>query len=112
MYMKNLKVFIDKSVCLVVVGGVFLFFFFCLVCFCFFLFSLKKCVLCLGETGIGKSTMMDTLFNTSFEATASTHDLPNVDLKAHSYGRWKECLHTCIVTLNNLQGDINNNIKK
>lgn len=41
----------------------------------------------LGETGIGKSTMMDTLFNTNFDSTPSTHDLPGVKLKAHTYGR-------------------------
>ncbi len=39
-----------------------------------------------GETGIGKSTLMDTLFNTSFEASATTHDLPGVKLKSHTYG--------------------------
>ena len=27
----------------------------------------------LGETGLGKSTLMDSLFNTHFEATPSTH---------------------------------------
>lgn len=38
-----------------------------------------------GETGIGKSTLMDSLFNTSFEATPSPHNLPTVKLKAHTY---------------------------
>jgi septin 6/8/11 len=42
-------------------------------------------ILCIGETGIGKSTLMDTLFNTHFDSTASTHDLPNVKLKSHTY---------------------------
>ncbi|BFZ14619.1 hypothetical protein BsWGS_17659 [Bradybaena similaris] len=42
-------------------------------------------ILCVGETGIGKSTMMDTLFNTNFDSTPSTHDLPGVKLKAHTY---------------------------
>ncbi|XP_041359875.1 septin-6-like [Gigantopelta aegis] len=42
-------------------------------------------IMCLGETGIGKSTMMDTLFNTTFEGKPSSHDLPNVDLKANTY---------------------------
>ncbi|GAB6020473.1 Septin-6 [Chamberlinius hualienensis] len=42
-------------------------------------------ILCIGETGIGKSTIMDSLFNTSFESTASAHNLPSVKLKAHSY---------------------------
>ena len=38
-----------------------------------------------GETGIGKSTLMDTLFNTHFDSTPSTHDLPGVKLKANTY---------------------------
>lgn len=38
-----------------------------------------------GETGLGKSTLMDTLFNTSFESTPSPHTLPSVKLKAHTY---------------------------
>uniref|UniRef100_A0A0B7AQ67 Septin n=2 Tax=Arion vulgaris TaxID=1028688 RepID=A0A0B7AQ67_9EUPU len=42
-------------------------------------------ILCVGETGIGKSTMMDTLFNTNFDSSPSTHDLPGVKLKAHTY---------------------------
>lgn len=42
-------------------------------------------ILCLGETGIGKSTLMDTLFNTHFDSTPSTHDLPGVKLKANTY---------------------------
>ncbi|KAH8309414.1 hypothetical protein KR059_009240 [Drosophila kikkawai] len=42
-------------------------------------------ILCIGETALGKSTLMDTLFNTSFGATPSTHNLPNVKLKAQTY---------------------------
>ncbi|KAH8392907.1 hypothetical protein KR215_009247 [Drosophila sulfurigaster] len=42
-------------------------------------------VMCIGETGLGKSTLMDTLFNTSFESTPSPHTLPSVKLKAHTY---------------------------
>jgi len=40
----------------------------------------------LGETGIGKSTLMDTLFNSNFDSTPSTHDLPDVKLKSRTYG--------------------------
>ncbi|NXT60670.1 SEP11 protein, partial [Chaetops frenatus] len=40
---------------------------------------------CLGETGIGKSTLMDTLFNTKFESEPATHNEPGVRLKARSY---------------------------
>lgn len=42
-------------------------------------------IMCIGETGLGKSTLMDTLFNTSFESTPSPHTLPNVKLKSHTY---------------------------
>ncbi|KAI8036884.1 septin-2 [Drosophila gunungcola] len=42
-------------------------------------------ILCIGETALGKSTLMDTLFNTSFGATPSPHCLPNVKLRANTY---------------------------
>lgn len=42
-------------------------------------------ILCVGETGLGKSTLIDSLFNTNFEATASPHSLPAVKLKAQTY---------------------------
>lgn len=42
-------------------------------------------ILCIGETGLGKSTLMDSLFNTNFESTQSPHNLPTVKLKAHTY---------------------------
>ncbi|KYM83844.1 Septin-2, partial [Atta colombica] len=42
-------------------------------------------ILCIGETGLGKSTLMDSLFNTSFESSPSPHNLPSVKLKAHTY---------------------------
>ncbi|XP_071453115.1 septin-2 [Hetaerina americana] len=42
-------------------------------------------ILCIGETGLGKSTLMDSLFNTSFESTPAPHTLPTVKLKAHTY---------------------------
>jgi len=42
-------------------------------------------ILCIGETGLGKSTLMDSLFNTTFESSASPHSLPGVKLKAHTY---------------------------
>ncbi|NXD85355.1 SEP11 protein, partial [Halcyon senegalensis] len=38
-----------------------------------------------GETGVGKSTLMDTLFNTKFESEPATHNEPGVRLKARSY---------------------------
>ena len=42
-------------------------------------------ILCIGETGIGKSTLLDTLFNTNFDSSQSTHDLPGVKLRSHTY---------------------------
>ena len=42
-------------------------------------------ILCVGETGLGKSTLMDSLFNTSFESTPSPHSLAGVKLKSHTY---------------------------
>ncbi|XP_072921133.1 septin-11 isoform X1 [Hemitrygon akajei] len=42
-------------------------------------------ILCVGETGIGKSTLMDTLFNTKFENTQASHNEPGVRLKSRSY---------------------------
>ena len=42
-------------------------------------------ILCVGETGIGKSTLMNTLFNTSFDDDPRPHDLPGVRIRANSY---------------------------
>lgn len=41
--------------------------------------------LAIGETGIGKSTLMDTLFNTNFENFESSHFEPQVKLRAQTY---------------------------
>ncbi|KAJ1118082.1 hypothetical protein NDU88_006277 [Pleurodeles waltl] len=42
-------------------------------------------ILCVGETGIGKSTLIDTLFNTNFEDDQSSHGEPSVKLKGQTY---------------------------
>jgi len=42
-------------------------------------------ILCIGETGIGKSTLCDSLFNTTFDSAPETHKEPGVRLKAHTY---------------------------
>ena len=46
---------------------------------------LQSLMFIIGETGLGKSTLMDSLFNTSFESMPSPHNLPAVKLKAHTY---------------------------
>ncbi|XP_074691304.1 septin-6 isoform X1 [Strix aluco] len=42
-------------------------------------------ILCVGETGLGKSTLMDTLFNTKFEGDPASHSQPGVQLKSNTY---------------------------
>lgn len=42
-------------------------------------------ILSIGETGIGKSTLTDSLFNTSFESTPESHKEAGVRLKAATY---------------------------
>ena len=41
--------------------------------------------MCIGETGLGKSTLMDSLFNTNFESNPANHREPNVKLNSHTY---------------------------
>jgi len=42
-------------------------------------------ILSIGETGIGKSTLCDSLFNTNFESAPETHREDTVRLKAQCY---------------------------
>merc|ERR1719347_1924291 len=42
-------------------------------------------VMCIGETGLGKSTLSDSLFNTTFDSAPENHKEPGVRLKAHTY---------------------------
>nr|XP_025130913.1 septin-14 isoform X2 [Bubalus bubalis] len=42
-------------------------------------------ILCVGETGIGKSTLIDTLFNTNLKDKKSSHFYTSVGLKIQTY---------------------------
>uniref|UniRef100_A0A8B9HT15 Septin n=1 Tax=Astyanax mexicanus TaxID=7994 RepID=A0A8B9HT15_ASTMX len=42
-------------------------------------------ILCVGETGIGKSTLMNTLFNTTFENEEASHHQNTVYLRPRTY---------------------------
>ncbi|XP_029917551.1 septin-8-A isoform X3 [Myripristis murdjan] len=51
--------------------------------FCFNI--LCSSFLCSGETGIGKSTLMNTLFNTTFETEEGNHYRNDVHIRARTY---------------------------
>nr|VZI07597.1 unnamed protein product [Spirometra erinaceieuropaei] len=42
-------------------------------------------ILCVGETGLGKSTLIETLFNQKFDSTPASHDSTEVKLKSTTY---------------------------
>jgi len=42
-------------------------------------------ILCVGETGIGKSTLMDCLFKANFDDTVHSHKSPGVEISEHIY---------------------------
>ncbi|KRX38110.1 Septin-8-B [Trichinella britovi] len=42
-------------------------------------------IMCVGETGIGKSTLMESLFNQSFELDPCSHELNRVELRERNF---------------------------
>ena len=68
----------------------------CMCKFCMLLFiislpllsSLFPFFLFLGETGIGKSTLMDSLFKEDFKDTPVSHKQPDVKLSHNTYSEF------------------------
>ncbi|KAG7464811.1 hypothetical protein MATL_G00169650 [Megalops atlanticus] len=50
-------------------------------------------ILCVGETGIGKSTFMNTLFNTTFENEEASHYQNGVYLRPRTYNLQESNVH-------------------
>ena len=56
-------------------------------------------ILCVGETGCGKSSLLDSLFNTRLDSTPSTHENTRVFLRKNTYELFEReiCLKLTVV---------------
>lgn len=59
----------------------------------FLMSTLLSLALCPGETGIGKSTLMNTLFNTMFENEEASHYQNSVYLRPRTYDLQESNVH-------------------
>ncbi|XP_068782077.1 septin-10 isoform X2 [Struthio camelus] len=57
-------------------------------------------ILCIGETGTGKSTLINSLFNTNFDDPVSTHFQPNVRLRARTHELQESNVHLKLTIVN------------
>ncbi|BHF63215.1 Septin-6 [Sparganum proliferum] len=62
-------------------------------------------ILCVGETGLGKSTLIETLFNQKFDATPASHDSTEVKLKSTTYGHSLKSVD--LVAMKKLENKVN-----
>lgn len=44
-------------------------------------------LMCVGETGTGKTTLIESLFNMKLDFEPCTHELKTVELRTKSYGQ-------------------------
>lgn len=59
-------------------------------------------ILCVGETGIGKSTLMNTLFNTTFETEEASHYENGVRLRPRTYELLESSVHLKLTIVDTL----------
>ena len=53
--------------------------------------------MCVGETGIGKTTLIESLFNMKLEFDPCGHELNSVELRSKSYGECRLDFGLCAI---------------